>query len=111
MTSPICRKVHQWHHCPELHKAIDGVKYIADHTKKEEDDTRVGKQLKCVQQELIILMSFGEDFPVDYFIMVLLGEGRLEIRGYGARQAFPMDFHVGSVSRHGWNYSTSANAL
>lgn len=30
-----------WHTCPELHKAMDGVTYIADHTKKEEESTRV----------------------------------------------------------------------
>lgn len=32
---------HRWHACPELHKAMDGVTYIADHTKKEEESTRV----------------------------------------------------------------------
>jgi nicotinic acetylcholine receptor len=31
----------RWHTCPELHKAMDGVTYIADHTKKEEESTRV----------------------------------------------------------------------
>jgi nicotinic acetylcholine receptor, invertebrate len=31
---------HRWHTCPELHKAMDGVTYIADHTKKEEESTR-----------------------------------------------------------------------
>lgn len=32
---------HRWQTCPELHKAIDGVTYIADHTRKEEESTRV----------------------------------------------------------------------
>lgn len=32
---------HRWHACPELHKAMDGVTYIADHTKREEESTRV----------------------------------------------------------------------
>lgn len=32
---------YHWHTCPELHKAMDGVTYIADHTKKEEESTRV----------------------------------------------------------------------
>lgn len=32
---------HRWHDCPELHKAMDGVTYIADHTKKEEESTKV----------------------------------------------------------------------
>lgn len=31
----------RWHTCPELHKAMDGVTYIADHTKKEEESTKV----------------------------------------------------------------------
>lgn len=33
--------LHSWHHCPEVHKAIDGVRFIADHTRREEDSTRV----------------------------------------------------------------------
>lgn len=32
---------HRWQACPELHKAMDGVNYIADHTRKEEESTRV----------------------------------------------------------------------
>lgn len=32
---------HRWQGCPELHKAMDGVNYIADHTKKEEESTKV----------------------------------------------------------------------
>lgn len=32
-----------WRTCPELHKAMDGVTYIADHTKKEEESTRVSQ--------------------------------------------------------------------
>lgn len=31
----------RWQGCPELHKAMDGVNYIADHTKKEEESTKV----------------------------------------------------------------------
>lgn len=37
--SPVLR--HRWQACPELHKAMDGVNYIADHTKKEEESTKV----------------------------------------------------------------------
>lgn len=36
---PVLR--HRWQACPELHKAMDGVNYIADHTKKEEESTKV----------------------------------------------------------------------
>lgn len=37
------KELHSWHHCPEVHKAIDGVRFIADHTRREEDSTRVSK--------------------------------------------------------------------
>lgn len=36
-----CKESHPWHHCPEVHKAINGVRFIADHTRREEDSTRV----------------------------------------------------------------------
>lgn len=32
---------HPWQKCPEVTKAIDGVIFIAAHTKREEDSTRV----------------------------------------------------------------------
>ncbi|CAB3381708.1 Hypothetical predicted protein [Cloeon dipterum] len=41
-----------WHLCPELHKAIDGVRFIADHTKREEDSTRVKEDWKYVAMVL-----------------------------------------------------------
>ncbi|CAG9802119.1 unnamed protein product [Chironomus riparius] len=43
---------HRWHTCPELHKAMDGVTYIADHTKKEEESTRVKEDWKYVAMVL-----------------------------------------------------------
>ncbi|XP_059618999.1 acetylcholine receptor subunit alpha-like [Phlebotomus argentipes] len=43
---------HRWHTCPELHKAMDGVTYIADHTKKEEESTRVKEDWKFVAMVL-----------------------------------------------------------
>lgn len=36
-----CLLRQRWQGCPELHKAMDGVNYIADHTKKEEESTKV----------------------------------------------------------------------
>ncbi|KAK1128755.1 D-arabinose 1-dehydrogenase (NAD(P)(+)) [Melipona bicolor] len=41
----LCNTLHHWHHCPELYKAIEGIRFIADHTKREEDSTRVCKAL------------------------------------------------------------------
>ncbi|XP_054279733.1 acetylcholine receptor subunit alpha-like [Macrosteles quadrilineatus] len=49
---PLCRRLTHWHHCPELHKAIDGVKFIADHTKREEDSTKVKEDWKYVAMVL-----------------------------------------------------------
>ncbi|XP_065170951.1 acetylcholine receptor subunit alpha-like isoform X2 [Atheta coriaria] len=43
---------HSWHHCPEVHKAIDGVRFIADHTRREEDSTRVKEDWKYVAMVL-----------------------------------------------------------
>ncbi|KAG8301334.1 extracellular ligand-gated ion channel activity protein [Homalodisca vitripennis] len=49
---PLCRRLTHWHHCPELHKAIDGVRFIADHTKREEDSTKVKEDWKYVAMVL-----------------------------------------------------------
>nr|BBE49556.1 nicotinic acetylcholine receptor alpha3 subunit [Nilaparvata lugens] len=48
----LCRRLTHWHHCPELHKAIDGVRFIADHTKREEDSTKVKEDWKYVAMVL-----------------------------------------------------------
>lgn len=37
-----CGNHAHWHHCPELHRAFNGVQYIADYTKREEDSNKVG---------------------------------------------------------------------
>lgn len=52
-TSPQLK--YRWHGCPELHKAMDGVTYIADHTKKEEESTKVSY--------IIIIMYFNLSYP------------------------------------------------
>ncbi|XP_045476084.1 acetylcholine receptor subunit alpha-like isoform X2 [Harmonia axyridis] len=41
-----------WHHCPEVHKAIDGVRFIADHTRREEESTKVKEDWKYVAMVL-----------------------------------------------------------
>lgn len=45
-----CGLRHRWQACPELHKAMDGVNYIADHTRKEEESTKVSHSLLCSSQ-------------------------------------------------------------
>lgn len=37
----LCDALRRWHRCPELNKAIDGINYIAEQTRKEEESTRV----------------------------------------------------------------------
>lgn len=46
----LCNTLHHWHHCPELYKAIEGIRFIADHTKREEDSTRVNIIMKTVRE-------------------------------------------------------------
>lgn len=36
----------RWHVCPELHKAMDGITYIADQKKKEEESTKVSRSFR-----------------------------------------------------------------
>ncbi|XP_017476284.1 PREDICTED: neuronal acetylcholine receptor subunit alpha-4-like [Rhagoletis zephyria] len=43
---------HRWHGCPELLKAMDGVNYIAEQTRKEEESTRVKEDWKYVAMVL-----------------------------------------------------------
>lgn len=53
----------RWHTCPELHKAMDGVTYIADHTKKEEESTRVSCSTQiCFLMEITFKFSLCHCF-------------------------------------------------
>lgn len=42
----------RWHGCPELHKAMEGVTYIADHTKKEEESTKVSSRVCLIKRKI-----------------------------------------------------------
>nr|ABV45513.1 nicotinic acetylcholine receptor subunit alpha 3 [Bombyx mori] len=48
----LCDTLRRWHRCPELHKAIDGINYIAEQTRKEEESTRVKEDWKYVAMVL-----------------------------------------------------------
>jgi nicotinic acetylcholine receptor len=39
--SPCRNGAHAHHYCPEVHRAFEGVKFIAEHTRKEEESIRV----------------------------------------------------------------------
>lgn len=93
----------RWHTCPELHKAMDGVTYIADHTKKEEESTRVSR--RRVQKNLLSMeITFKSlSFCFSFFSDTLssqIGERRLEICGDGTRSFIFMDFHDSCCCRH-----------
>ncbi|GLV31134.1 nicotinic Acetylcholine Receptor alpha4 [Carabus blaptoides fortunei] len=68
----LCQGLHHlsWHHCPEVHKAIDGVRFIADHTKREEDSTRVKEDWKYVAMVLdrLFLWIFTLAVLVDTYV-------------------------------------------
>lgn len=38
---PLPKGKKHWHDCPELHKAIEGARFIADYIKKEEEEKKV----------------------------------------------------------------------
>ncbi|XP_066585042.1 acetylcholine receptor subunit alpha-like [Prorops nasuta] len=46
------KKSREWHNCPELHKAIAGIHFIADYTRREEKSTRVKEEWKYVAMVL-----------------------------------------------------------
>ncbi|XP_026738042.1 acetylcholine receptor subunit alpha-like [Trichoplusia ni] len=48
----LCDALRRWHRCPELNKAIDGINYIAEQTRKEEESTRVKEDWKYVAMVL-----------------------------------------------------------
>ncbi|CAH1100853.1 unnamed protein product [Psylliodes chrysocephalus] len=52
----LLKDCHPWHHCPEVHKAIDGVRFIADHTRREEDSTKDGFDDGFVKAKALSLM-------------------------------------------------------
>ncbi|XP_018302230.1 nicotinic acetylcholine receptor alpha3 subunit [Mycetomoellerius zeteki] len=57
----LCKTLHDWHRCPEIKKAIEGIRYIAEHTKKEEESNRVKEDWKFVAMVLdrLFLWIFG----------------------------------------------------
>lgn len=85
-----------WHQCPEFHKALNGVRFIAGHIKRENDSIRV-RHL----QGVIDLLGEG----------AVSGEGGLEICGHGVGSAFPVDIHARCGSGDGWDHPASAHPV
>lgn len=84
-----CGLRHRWQACPELHKAMDGVNYIADHTRKEEESTKVNSLktqrifLPYYNKRLaIIRIHRRKRLNLIVYFMIFTGERRLEVRIY-----------------------------
>lgn len=97
---------HRWHDCPELHKAMDGVTYIADHTKKEEESTKV---------HLLLLYQSFSTYKTDIIFAIkflfCLGERRLEICSNGIRSTILMDIYNSRCCWYSRYNITSAHTL
>jgi hypothetical protein len=91
----LCRESNAWYLCPEVHKAIDGVRFIADHTRREEDSTKV-----WTRHNLQVLE--GKWFA---------GEGRLEVCSDGFGSIVPVDIYAGGARRYSRNNPASSDAL
>lgn len=105
---PPCMMRSRWHACPELHKAMDGVTYIADHTRKEEDSTRVSDNF------FSILCTFKRNLikhRPQTIITPFPGERGLEIRGNGSRSTIPLDFHDSRCGGNRRYYFTGAHLI
>lgn len=102
----LCDALRRWHRCPELHKAIDGINYIADQTRKEEESTRV----ICRFRLLYMYPAYIEKIYLHTFAS-LVGERGLEVRGNGPGPAIPVDLYVGGAGGISWHHFAGAYAV
>lgn len=82
-----------WNKCPEVHKAIDGVRFIADHTRREEDSTKVKEDWKYVAMVLDRL------FLWIFTLAVLVGTAGIILQAptlYDDRQ--PIDIRLSEIA-------------
>ncbi|KAL1492030.1 hypothetical protein ABEB36_012534 [Hypothenemus hampei] len=82
-----------WHQCPEVHKAMDGVRFIACHIKREEDSVRVKEDWKYVAMVLDRL------FLWIFTLAVLVGTAGIILQAptlYDDRR--PIDVHISEIA-------------
>ncbi|XP_066152609.1 acetylcholine receptor subunit alpha-like isoform X1 [Euwallacea fornicatus] len=82
-----------WHQCPEFHKAMDGVKFIASHIKREQDSTRVKEDWKYVAMVLDRL------FLWIFTLAVVVGTAGIILQAptlYDDRR--PIDVHISEIA-------------
>lgn len=98
----LCDALRRWHHCPELHKAIDGINYIAEQTRKEEESTRVSAAPPPRRPRFppALTLPFARS-----------GEGGLEVRGDGPGPAVLVDLHPGRGRRLGGHHPAGADSV
>lgn len=101
----------RWLECPELTKAMDGVTYIADHTRKEEESSRVSRVVRsAARMDTLYILPTVQTNPSVPGLSVL-GEGGLEVRGHGAGSAVSVDLYDCGRIRNGRYHPAGTHAL
>ncbi|XP_018047385.1 PREDICTED: acetylcholine receptor subunit alpha-like [Atta colombica] len=89
----ICSTLKSWHQCPEIHRAIEGIRYIADHVKKEEDSNRIKDDWKYVA------MVIDRLFLWIFLVTVIVGSAGIILQApslYDTR--VPIDIQLSEIS-------------
>ncbi|KAG5344499.1 ACH1 protein, partial [Acromyrmex charruanus] len=89
----ICSTLKSWHQCPEIHRAIEGIRYIADHVKKEEDSNRIKDDWKYVA------MVIDRLFLWIFLVTVIVGSAGIILQApslYDTRA--PIDIQLSEIS-------------
>ncbi|XP_018350055.1 PREDICTED: acetylcholine receptor subunit alpha-like isoform X2 [Trachymyrmex septentrionalis] len=89
----ICNTLKSWHLCPEISKAIEGIRFIADHIKKEEDINKIKEDWKYVA------MVIDRLFLWVFLITVSVGSAGIILRApslYDTRT--PIDIQLSEIS-------------
>ncbi|XP_011065753.1 PREDICTED: acetylcholine receptor subunit alpha-like isoform X2 [Acromyrmex echinatior] len=89
----ICSTLKSWHQCPEIYRAIEGIRYIADHVKKEEDSNRIKEDWKYVA------MVIDRLFLWIFLVTVIVGSAGIILQApslYDTR--VPIDIQLSEIS-------------
>lgn len=104
LKSPIIKNPAYSHqYCPpEVHRSCFCVRFIAEHTKLQEDSTKV---LSRDSHNCIM------DLCMTFYILPNIGQRGLEVRCNGAGSTVFVDFHISCGRRNRWHYSAGAHTL
>lgn len=91
-----------WINSPEVTKAVEGVRFIAEHTRREEESIRVRKMRDFRSNE-------GNKECGLNGVLSIEGERRLEICGNGVGSFILMDIYTSCPGRNGGYYSPGSD--